>query len=145
MLMCCCIIRKANYRHCSSPPSYPRPSSPFKLLAIYSRSHTSASSPITLSYLLPTSSHLPRRSLSHHLSPLSPFSLLARADIPAIIMAFPIPTQPGHVTQCLLASKHVLSEKSISPSLALTRPLLALDGSRKQPLRKPPPSSIISR
>ncbi|KAI5840259.1 hypothetical protein DFP73DRAFT_559349 [Morchella snyderi] len=90
----------------------------FSLKAIYSRSKASASA------LLAESSNVEIYSddsgAGHDLD-----ALLAREDIHAIIIALPIPLQPEIIKKCLLASKHVLSEKPIAPTRALALELIA--------------------
>ncbi|KAJ4479354.1 hypothetical protein J3R30DRAFT_3477681 [Lentinula aciculospora] len=44
--------------------------------------------------------------------------LLRRPDIAAVIIALPITIQPNIVMKCLLAGKHVLSEKPVAPDVA---------------------------
>jgi len=50
--------------------------------------------------------------------------LLARKDIQAVIIALPILVQPEIIKKCLLAGKHVLSEKPIAPDLKSAQELL---------------------
>ncbi|KAM3473492.1 hypothetical protein MY5147_004765, partial [Beauveria neobassiana] len=51
--------------------------------------------------------------------------VLARADITAVIVALPIPSQPAYVRAALVAGKHVLAEKPIAPDVAAARALIA--------------------
>ena len=50
--------------------------------------------------------------------------LLARSDVQAVIIALPIPAQPGYIKQALAAGKHVLAEKPIAKDLATARELI---------------------
>jgi predicted dehydrogenase len=44
--------------------------------------------------------------------------LLKRDDISAVIVALPIKNQPNYIRKCLLAGKHVLSEKPVAENVA---------------------------
>jgi predicted dehydrogenase len=52
--------------------------------------------------------------------------MLARSDIEAVDVVLPIDPQPAAVERALAAGKHVLSEKPISPTVAVGRRLLQL-------------------
>ncbi|KAK4224807.1 oxidoreductase-like protein [Podospora fimiseda] len=85
----------------------------FTLLAIYSRSRTTAES---LLASLPSS--LTQNISIYYSSPptegKSLEDLLARSDIQAVDIALPILHQPAVIEQCIKAGKHVLSEKPVA-------------------------------
>ncbi|KAF8243262.1 NAD(P)-binding protein [Wilcoxina mikolae CBS 423.85] len=99
----------------------------FHLKAIYSRTASSATS-------LASSASLDVDIYSSE-SSNDLEALLKREDISAVIIGLPIPIQPSVIRACLLANKHVLSEKPIAPTIAsacellqFSRPLPALWG-----------------
>lgn len=51
-------------------------------------------------------------------------TLLNRSDIDAVIVVLPITLQPAVIIKALKAGKHVLSEKPISPNVALGKQLI---------------------
>lgn len=51
-------------------------------------------------------------------------ALLSRDDIHAVVIALPILVQPEVIKQCLLAGKHVLSEKPVAPTVAAATELV---------------------
>lgn len=51
--------------------------------------------------------------------------LLARADVSAIVVALPIPSQPSFVRAALAAGKHVLAEKPVAKDVATAQELIA--------------------
>ena len=51
--------------------------------------------------------------------------ILKRSDIQALILALPIPDQPGYIKKALAAGKHVLAEKPIGPDVASAQELIA--------------------
>ncbi|KAF8542188.1 hypothetical protein BDD12DRAFT_916357 [Trichophaea hybrida] len=98
------------------------------LKAIYSRTTSSAAS-------LASSASLDVDIYSSEESINDLEALLKREDISAVIIGLPIPIQPSVIHACLLARKHVLSEKPIAPTIAsacellqFSRPLSALWG-----------------
>ncbi len=105
-------------------PSLARLQDRFDLVAIYSRSESSA------------------RALADHWATLTHSSpelftdlptLLARDDIEALDIVLPIPIQTDIVAQALVAGKHVVSEKPIAPSRAQAQSLIHLH--RRHPER----------
>jgi len=50
--------------------------------------------------------------------------LLAREDIHAVVIALPIPVQPGIIKKAITAGKHTLSEKPIAPDVKTAIELL---------------------
>lgn len=50
--------------------------------------------------------------------------LLARSDIKAVIIALPIKNQPEYIRKCLLAGKHVLSEKPVAENVRDAKELI---------------------
>ncbi|BGP45108.1 hypothetical protein JCM10450v2_000925 [Rhodotorula kratochvilovae] len=97
------------------------------LAAVYSRSHSSASSIADAAKGYPSTAHadlsLYSDDAEHGHGGLD--ALLARDDIAAVALCLPIPLQPAIIRRCLAAGKHVLSEKPIAPSLSEARALLA--------------------
>ncbi|KAL4912489.1 hypothetical protein BDW62DRAFT_216287 [Aspergillus aurantiobrunneus] len=57
--------------------------------------------------------------------------LLRREDIGAVVLALPIPAQPGYIKEALAAGKHVLSEKPIAKDLDTAQDLIAWYGDGK--------------
>ncbi|KAJ3192472.1 hypothetical protein HDU67_005441, partial [Dinochytrium kinnereticum] len=106
-------------------PAILAPSSPFKLLAVYSRSRASVQAlldNLPASLEKPEAYHEEADPTTGSPKPLS--TLLARSDISSVIMALPILSQPALVAQCLEAGKHVLSEKPVAGDCAQGRELL---------------------
>ncbi|TQW00111.1 oxidoreductase family protein [Cordyceps javanica] len=60
--------------------------------------------------------------------------LLSRADVAAVVVALPIPSQPAFVRAALAAGKHVLAEKPVGPDVAAARDLIAYAAS--EPVRR---------
>jgi predicted dehydrogenase len=50
--------------------------------------------------------------------------LLERSDIKAVIIALPIKNQPEYIKKCLLAGKHVLSEKPVAENVKDAKELI---------------------
>ncbi|KAF9885566.1 hypothetical protein FE257_012772 [Aspergillus nanangensis] len=90
------------------------------LLAIYSRSTTSAQS--LLSKVNNNNLNLTIYADDHPTHTLD--ALLARPDITAVVIALPITAQPAIVRKCLLAGKHVLCEKPLAKDTATARALI---------------------
>ncbi|HXV43829.1 MAG TPA: Gfo/Idh/MocA family oxidoreductase, partial [Anaerolineae bacterium] len=85
----------------------------FEIVAIYSRSQTSA---VALAEKLPGQveavTDLP--------------ALLARDDIEAVNIILPIDVMPGIIEMALRSGKHVISEKPLAPNVATGRELLSI-------------------
>ncbi|KAL5356157.1 hypothetical protein BJX96DRAFT_171346 [Aspergillus floccosus] len=94
------------------------------LRAVYSRSRTSAQSLVTLAKDLgiPKDTAITVYSDDDETNTLS--SLLARADITAVIVALPITIQPTVVQACLAAGKDVLCEKPVAADLTTAASLI---------------------
>ncbi|GAV99074.1 oxidoreductase family protein [Lentinula edodes] len=89
----------------------------FSLKAVYSRSEKSSSETAqNAAKILGLSSSPDVYFDGDHPNNLD--ALLARSDIAAVIIALPITLQPEIVVKCLLAGKHVLSEKPVAPDVA---------------------------
>jgi predicted dehydrogenase len=56
-------------------------------------------------------------------------TLLAREDIAAIFIVLPIILQPDYIKKCLVAGKHVLSEKPMAPSSQIAKDLIEFHAS----------------
>lgn len=88
-----------------------------KLAAIYSRSLKSGKSVLAE---IPSDSAYAQDSIPLYSddSDNTLDALLARDDIKAVIIALPILSQPEIIKRCILAGKHVLSEKPVAPTVA---------------------------
>ncbi|RPA88228.1 NAD(P)-binding protein [Ascobolus immersus RN42] len=97
------------------PPLLSNPN--VNLVAVYSRSLNSAKSVLaeipSESSTKPESIQLYSEDSDNKLD-----ALLARDDIKAVVIALPILTQPEVIKKCILAGKHVLSEKPVAPTVA---------------------------
>jgi predicted dehydrogenase len=93
-------------------PSLLRHRDRFEIVAIYSRTHTSAAA---LAEQIPdqTQIYTDRN------------ALLARPDVEAVEVLLPIRALPDAISQTLASGKHLLSEKPIAADLATARQLLA--------------------
>lgn len=93
-------------------PSLLRHPDRFEIVAIYSRTETTARQLAEqIPYPVEVYTDLP--------------ALLARPDIEAVEALLPIAALPAAVTQTLAAGKHLLSEKPLAPDVATGRDLLA--------------------
>lgn len=90
----------------------------FEIVAVHSRTLESASA------------------LAHQLGPEVEATndlagLLARADIEAVDIVLPIPSQPEVLHQALAAGKHVISEKPIAPGHGLAQQLIDVHATQR--------------
>lgn len=51
--------------------------------------------------------------------------MLARPDIVGVLIALPIPNQPGYIEAALKAGKHVFSEKPVGPDVQSAKRLIS--------------------
>ncbi|GAA6061120.1 hypothetical protein JCM10212_006151 [Sporobolomyces blumeae] len=96
-----------------------------ELAAVYSRSLDSVNTLIEATKSYQATSH-DLGIYSDDPSSESFDALLARSDIPTVVFALPIATQPAMVERALRAGKNVISEKPIAPSLDEAKRLIEL-------------------
>ncbi|QSS66161.1 NAD-binding Rossmann fold oxidoreductase [Histoplasma capsulatum] len=97
-----------------------------KVLAVYSRSQTSANSVVEALHSTSTAGTSATIDVYSDEKPgYGLDELLQRADIEAVIVVLPILVLPAVVRKCLAAGKHVLAEKPIGPDVAAGRALIA--------------------
>ncbi|CAK7205392.1 hypothetical protein SEUCBS139899_008163 [Sporothrix eucalyptigena] len=96
--------------------------SDLNLLAVYSRSQSSAAALVSL---IKDSSKKPQEYYDSPAGSNSLDALLARSDISAVIVSLPILAQPAVIRKALAAGKHVLSEKPIAPDVKGAQELIA--------------------
>jgi predicted dehydrogenase len=131
------IVGAGIYARDAHLPALVRLQDRFDLVAIYSRSASSARA-LADHWRTLCGATVVTASPSHPLT-LSPelttdlSALLARDDIDAVDIVLPIPVQVEVVAQALAAGKHVVSEKPIAPSRAEAQSLIDLH--RRHPER----------
>jgi len=97
-------------------------STSLELLAVYSRSHKSASALVSS---IPGSPSITVYSDDDTSSNTLDTLLSQRSDIQAVIIALPITVQPEVIKKALKAGKHVLSEKPVSYDVSSAKELIA--------------------
>ncbi|GAA6006897.1 Gfo/Idh/MocA family protein [Rhodotorula paludigena] len=99
----------------------------FDLVAVYSRSRSSADKLVQAAQRFPATSGADLAVYSDDSADGATLdALLARDDIPAVVLCLPIPHQPAVIRRALAAGKHVVSEKPAAASVADTRALVEL-------------------